>query len=146
MCQWHMVYFLVNHRVVQAETDGLEVEQKEEVDHGHRAGDVGVKLQRLEVALLIGQPPAMPDLQRQFGMTLVQVSLMVSAFQMAGLSLGIVGGMLAATCIAIFFVPSFFSMIMKLTSKEEGPPEKFDKTTPEEDKAEISPTAEGGVI
>ena len=59
---------------------------------------------------------------------------------------GIVGGMLAATCIAIFFVPSFFSMIMKLTSKEEGPPKKFDKTTPEEDKAEISPTAEGGVI
>ncbi len=37
---------------------------------------------------------------------------------------GIVGGMLAATGIAIFFVPSFFSIIMRLTSKEDSPPEK----------------------
>ena len=40
-------------------------------------------------------PPAMPLLREQLGMSLVQVSLMVSLFQVFGMCLGIVGGMFA---------------------------------------------------
>lgn len=58
---------------------------------------------------------------------------------------GIVGGMLAATAIAIFFVPSFFSIIMRLTSKKEIPPERNDNSMSEDKKADLSPTNEGGV-
>ncbi|MPN55976.1 Multidrug resistance protein MdtB [bioreactor metagenome] len=58
---------------------------------------------------------------------------------------GIVGGMLAATGIAIFFVPSFFSIIMRLTSKEDSTPEKDKKSLSEEEKTALDPTSEGGV-
>jgi hypothetical protein len=53
--------------------------------------------------------------------------------------------MLAATGIAIFFVPSFFSIIMRLTSKEDSPPEKDKKSLSEEEKTALDPTSEGGV-
>lgn len=47
-------------------------------------------------AMHVGKlPPSLPALREHFGMTLVQASLLVSAFQVAGMSLGIVGGMLA---------------------------------------------------
>jgi MFS family permease len=50
----------------------------------------------IAAAVQVGKlPPAMPALREHFGMSLVQVSLLVSAFQLAGMSLGIVGGMLA---------------------------------------------------
>ncbi len=40
-------------------------------------------------------PPALPLLREEFGMTLVQASLLVSFFQLAGMLLGVFGGMLA---------------------------------------------------
>jgi hypothetical protein len=47
-------------------------------------------------ALHVGKlPPAMPALREHFGMSLLEVSLLVSAFQVAGMSMGILGGMLA---------------------------------------------------
>ena len=50
----------------------------------------------IAAAMHVGKlPPAMPALREQLGMTLVQASLMVSAFQVAGLSMGIIGGTLA---------------------------------------------------
>lgn len=47
-------------------------------------------------AMHVGKlPPALPELRQHFGMTLVQASYLVSALQMASVTLGIVGGMLA---------------------------------------------------
>ena len=47
-------------------------------------------------AMHVGKlPPALPLLREYFGMSLVHASFLVSVFQLAGLSLGIVGGMLA---------------------------------------------------
>jgi CP family cyanate transporter-like MFS transporter len=40
-------------------------------------------------------PPALPALRQDFGLTLVEASWLVSAFQVAGLSLGVFGGLLA---------------------------------------------------
>ena len=111
----------------------------------HEAG-MGIREAAATAAHLRFRPIVMTSLAFILGCMPLALSVGAGAASRHSIGTGIVGGMLAATCIAIFFVPSFFSMIMKLTSKEEGPPEKFDKTTPEEDKAEISPTAEGGVI
>ena len=111
----------------------------------HEAG-MGIREAAATAAHLRFRPIVMTSLAFILGCMPLALSVGAGAASRHSIGTGIVGGMLAATCIAIFFVPSFFSMIMKLTSKEEGPPEKFDKTTPEEDKAEISPTAEGRVI
>ena len=57
---------------------------------------------------------------------------------------GIVGGMLAATGIAIFFVPSFFSIIMRLSSKKETLTENNDKIT-SDNETKPYPADDGGV-
>jgi MFS family permease len=48
------------------------------------------------VSLNVGKlPPALPALRAEFGLDLVAVSLLVSFFQLAGMLLGLFGGMLA---------------------------------------------------
>ena len=55
-----------------------------------------VLLAGIVAALNIGKlPPALPALQQAYAMTLVQASYLVSAFQVAGMTLGLVGGLLA---------------------------------------------------
>ncbi len=50
----------------------------------------------ISAAFHVGKlPPALPTMQHAFGITLLQASFLVSAFQLASMSLGIVGGMLA---------------------------------------------------
>jgi CP family cyanate transporter-like MFS transporter len=59
-------------------------------------GALSVVAAGVAAALHAGKlPPAMPLLREQLGMSLVQVSLMVSLFQVFGMCLGIVGGMFA---------------------------------------------------
>ncbi|MCX7275204.1 MAG: MFS transporter [Burkholderiales bacterium] len=55
-----------------------------------------VLLAGMVAALNIGKlPPSMPALRQMFSLTLVQASYLVSIFQLAGLSLGLFGGLLA---------------------------------------------------
>lgn len=55
-----------------------------------------VYLAGLAAALHVGKlPPALPALQAELGLTLVQAGLLVSAFQVAGMSMGLFGGLLA---------------------------------------------------
>ncbi len=55
-----------------------------------------ILLAGIVAALNIGKlPPALPALQAAFSITLVQASFLVSAFQVAGMTLGLVGGLMA---------------------------------------------------
>ena len=55
-----------------------------------------ILLAGIVAALNIGKlPPALPVLQQAFSLSLVQASYLVSVFQLAGLSLGLFGGLLA---------------------------------------------------
>ena len=89
------------------------------------------------------RPIVMTSLAFILGCLPLALSVGAGAASRHSIGTGIVGGMLAATGIAIFFVPSFFSMIMRLTSKEDSPPGKDDNTLSEDEKATLSPTNEG---
>ncbi len=91
------------------------------------------------------RPIVMTSLAFILGCLPLALSVGAGAASRHSIGTGIVGGMLAATGIAIFFVPSFFSIIMRLTSKEDSPPEKDKKSLSEEEKTALDPTSEGGV-
>ena len=111
----------------------------------HEAG-MGIIEAAAAAARLRFRPIVMTSLAFILGCMPLALSTGAGAASRHSIGTGIVGGMLAATCIATFFIPSFFSMIMKLTSRKDGPPDKPDKAVSEEDGADISPKTEGGVI
>ena len=49
---------------------------------------------------------------------------------------GVVGGMLAATCIAIFFIPTFFKLIMAAADRLTGGPSEPTAATADGGRAE----------
>ncbi len=65
------------------------------------------------------RPILMTSLAFILGCMPLAVSFGAGAASRRSIGTGIVGGMLAASCIAIFFIPSFFSMIMGLSLKKE---------------------------
>ena len=81
------------------------------------------------------RPILMTSLAFILGCMPLALSVGAGAASRHSIGTGIVGGMLAATAIAIFFVPSFFSMIMGLTSKNkeesQNPPLSEDGTKAE---------------
>ncbi len=111
----------------------------------HEAG-MGIIEAAAAAARLRFRPIVMTSLAFILGCMPLALSTGAGAASRHSIGTGIVGGMLAATCIATFFIPSFFSMIMMLTSRKDGPPDKPDKAVSEEDGADISPKTEGGVI
>jgi len=111
----------------------------------HEAG-MGIIEAAAAAARLRFRPIVMTSLAFILGCMPLALSTGAGAASRHSIGTCIVGGMLAATCIATFFIPSFFSMIMKLTSRKDGPPDKPDKAVSEEDGADISPKTEGGVI
>lgn len=63
---------------------------------GARAAFGAVLAAAIVVSLNVGKlPPALPALRAEFGLGLVQASLLVSFFQLAGMLLGLFGGMFA---------------------------------------------------
>ena len=108
----------------------------------HEAG-MGIIEAAAAAARLRFRPIVMTSLAFILGCMPLALSTGAGAASRHSIGTGIVGGMLAATCIATFFIPSFFSMIMKLTSRKDGPPDKLDKAVSEEDGADISPKTEG---
>lgn len=64
------------------------------------------------------RPIVMTSLAFILGCMPLALSVGAGAASRRSIGTGIVGGMLAATGIAIFFVPSFYAMIMKLSEKE----------------------------
>ena len=69
------------------------------------------------------RPIVMTSLAFILGCMPLAVSFGAGAASRHSIGTGIVGGMLAATGIAIFFVPSFFAMIMGLSDKRRKKPE-----------------------
>lgn len=64
------------------------------------------------------RPILMTSLAFILGCLPLAVSVGAGSASRHSIGTGIVGGMVAATCIAIFFIPSFFAMIMGLSKKK----------------------------
>jgi|GEM_PF-6059152 len=92
------------------------------------------------------RPIVMTSLAFILGCLPLALSVGAGAASRHSIGTGIVGGMLAATGIAIFFVPSFFSVIMRLTSKDDNPQDKDGTKMTKNEKGDLSPTNEGGVM
>jgi HAE1 family hydrophobic/amphiphilic exporter-1/multidrug efflux pump len=56
-----------------------------------------------------------------FGMLPLVVAAGAGAASRHSIGTGVFGGMIAATFLAIFFVPLFFVMVRKLTSRKRAP-------------------------
>ena len=90
------------------------------------------------------RPIVMTSLAFILGCMPLALSVGAGAASRHSIGTGIVGGMLAATCIAIFFVPSFFSIIMRLSSKK-GVLTKYDENITSDNDTKLHPADDGGV-
>ena len=84
----------------------------------HEEG-MGIREAAALAAHLRFRPILMTSLAFILGCTPLALSAGAGAASRHSIGTGIIGGMLAATAIAIFFVPSFFSVIMRMASKKE---------------------------
>jgi len=72
------------------------------------------------------RPILMTSLAFILGCLPLALSFGAGAASRRSIGTGIVGGMLAASCIAIFFIPAFFTMIMGLSSKRANADKTYD--------------------
>ena len=68
------------------------------------------------------RPIIMTSLAFILGVTPLALSTGAGAMSRQAIGTGVIGGMLAATFLAIFFVPLFYVLVMKLTWKVRGKP------------------------
>jgi HAE1 family hydrophobic/amphiphilic exporter-1/multidrug efflux pump len=75
----------------------------------------------VEAARLRFRPIIMTSMAFIFGMLPLVVATGAGAASRHSIGTGVFGGMIAATFLAIFFVPLFFVMVRKLTSRKRAP-------------------------
>jgi HAE1 family hydrophobic/amphiphilic exporter-1/multidrug efflux pump len=75
----------------------------------------------VEAARLRFRPIIMTSMAFIFGMLPLVVAAGAGAASRHSIGTGVFGGMIAATFLAIFFVPLFFVMVRKLTSRKRAP-------------------------
>ena len=107
-------------------------------------GGMGITEAAATAAHLRFRPIVMTSLAFILGCMPLALSVGAGAASRHSIGTGIVGGMLAATCIAIFFVPSFFSIIMRLSSKKAVHTDNNDKIT-SDNVTKPYPADDGGV-
>ena len=76
----------------------------------------------MEAARMRLRPIIMTSLAFILGVTPLALSTGAGAMSRQAIGTGVIGGMLAATFLAIFFVPLFYVLVMKLTWKVRGKP------------------------
>jgi multidrug efflux pump subunit AcrB len=76
----------------------------------------------LEAARLRFRPIIMTSMAFIFGMFPLVIATGAGAASRQSIGTGVLGGMLAATFLAIFFVPLFYVLIRKLTGRPAVPP------------------------
>ena len=76
----------------------------------------------LEAARMRLRPIIMTSLAFILGVTPLALSTGAGAMSRQAIGTGVIGGMLAATFLAIFFVPLFYILVMKLTWMIRGKP------------------------
>ena len=77
-----------------------------------------------EAARLRFRPIIMTSLAFTFGVTPLAVATGASAASQNAIGTGVLGGMISATILAVFFVPVFFVFVMKLLPQREAPEER----------------------
>jgi len=92
----------------------------------------------IEGARLRFRPIIMTSMAFILGVTPLVLSTGAGAASRHSIGTGVLGGMLAATFLAIFFVPMFFTTIQKFTSRRSGHATTMPKDLPPE------PPVEGG--
>jgi len=74
----------------------------------------------LEAARMRLRPILMTSMAFILGVLPLAISTGAGAMSRQAIGTGVIGGMLAATFLAIFFVPLFYVLVMKLTHKLRG--------------------------
>src|SRR5690554_894296 len=77
-----------------------------------------------EAARMRFRPIIMTSLAFTFGVTPLAVATGASAASQNAIGTGVLGGMISATILAVFFVPVFFVFVMKLLPQREAPEER----------------------
>ena len=80
----------------------------------------GVVEATLEAARMRLRPILMTSMAFILGVLPLAISTGAGAMSRQAIGTGVIGGMLAATFLAIFFVPLFYVLVMKLTHKLRG--------------------------
>src|SRR3546814_4307302 len=72
----------------------------------------------IEAARLRFRPIIMTSLAFSFGVLPLAIATGASAASQNAIGTGVLGGMISATVLAIFFVPAFFVVVMKLFNRD----------------------------
>ncbi len=86
-----------------------------------RAGGMPVLQASVEAAKLRFRPIVMTSLTFTLGVVPLATATGASAASQNAIGIGVLGGMISATLLAIFFVPAFFAFVMRLFGRGRAP-------------------------